>query len=84
MDKQLVKVVITTAASFSVTADDSVKDGQGVAAYSALQAHRDVYVDDGTNITFIPFQAVDHAVITKTMTTVADPQDDTCPDPATP
>jgi len=78
------KVVITTFSGFSVTADDAVKKGQGTAAAGALENHRDVYVDDGTNITYVPFKAVDHAVITKEMTTVADPDDTICPDPVTP
>lgn len=78
MQKQQVKVVVTTQAGFSVTADDSVNNGQGNAAYQALQHNRDVYVDDGTNHTYVPFGAVDHAVITLTMATVPDPTDDTC------
>lgn len=83
MDKQSVKVVLTTQAGFSVTADDAVKNGQGTSAYHALVSARDVRVEDGTKITYVPVQAVDHAEITFTMSTVADPADDTCPVPAT-
>ena len=77
------KVVITTAGNFTYTADDAVKKGQGTNVAIALEQARDVESAnaDGTEITFIPFEAIDHAVITKTMTTVEDPKDDMCPDP---
>lgn len=78
MTKQQVKVEITTAANFTVTADDAVVAGQGTAAYSALEAGRDQHIVNGANITFIPYHAVDHAIITLTQATVADPDDPTC------
>lgn len=81
-----VKVDVTTKAGFTATADDAVAKGQGTAAYGVLQSinteMRNVVISDGTNETIIPFHAVDHAVVTKTRTSVADPADDTCPDPA--
>lgn len=80
MTKQNVKVVVTTYAGFSVTADDAVKNGQGTAAYGAIQTGTDITVNDGTNITYVPYKAVDHAVITLTQSTVDDPKDDTCPE----
>lgn len=78
MTKQQVKVVVTTAASFSVTADDSVLAGQGTAAYGAIENHRDVIVSNGTEKTFIPYHAIDHAVVTFTLSQVEDPEDPTC------
>lgn len=85
MQKQNVKVVVSTAAGFSVTADDATSAGQGTAAYGAIQTKTDITVNDGTNITYVPYKAVDHAVVTLTLSTVADPADDTCVDPnATP
>lgn len=85
MAKQMnTKVVITTIGNFTYTADDAVKKGQGTNVAIALEAGRDVESANaaGTEITFIPFKAIDHAVITKEMTDVADPADDICPDPA--
>lgn len=78
MTKTQIKVVITTKAAFAATADDSVVAGQGSAAYTALQAHRDVYIVGATR-TFIPYDAIDHAVVTITQATVDDPADETCP-----
>ena len=77
MTKTQIKVVITTQAAFTATADDSVVAGQGSAAYTAIQAHRDVYIDGETR-TYIPFDAIDHAVVTITQATVDDPEDPTC------
>lgn len=78
MTKQQVKVVITTQAGFSATADDAVSAGQGTAAYGALENHRDVVIAAETEKTFVPYHAVDHAVITFTRSTVDDPEDPTC------
>lgn len=75
-------VVIYTKCSTSVTADDAVVKGQGTAAAGALENHRDIYIDDGTKVTYIPFESVCYAEITKTMSQEADPQDDICPEPA--
>lgn len=81
MTKQQVKVEITTAAGFTVTADDAAAGGQGTAAYSALEAGRDQHIVDGSNITYVPYGAVDHAIITLTQATVPDPTDPTCVTP---
>lgn len=83
MTQTQIQVVITTAASYEATADDAVLLGQGAAAYTSIKAGRDIYIDggDGT-ITFIPYQAIDHAVITIAQATVDDPEDATCPAPA--
>ena len=84
--KNYVKVDVTTKAGFTATADDSVVEGQGTAAYGVIQSinteMRNVVISDGTNETIIPFHAIDHAIVTKTRTEVADPTDDICPDPA--
>lgn len=82
MQKQNVRVVVTTAANYSVTADDAVLNGQGTAAYGAIQEKTDITVREGGEIKYIPYQAIDHAEITLTLETVADPTDDTCPAPA--
>lgn len=78
MTKTQIQVVITTAAGFTATASDATVAGQGSAAYTALQGHRDIYIA-GETITFIPYEAIDHAVITITQATVEDPEDPTCP-----
>lgn len=78
MFKQQVKVEITTSANFTATADDAVRSGQGTAAYGAIENHRDVIIDAGTTKTIIPYGAIDHAVVTLTMSEVADPEDPTC------
>lgn len=78
MTQTQIQVVITTQAGFSATASDATVAGQGSAAYGALQAHRDIYIA-GETITFIPYDAIDHAVITITQATVDDPEDATCP-----
>lgn len=89
MQKQNVRVVVTTAANYSVTADDAVLNGQGTAAYGAIETKTDVIVRDGGDIKYIPYAAIDHAEITLTLSTEPDPQDDTCveepaPTPPTP
>lgn len=78
MTKQQVKVVISTGAGFSVTADDAVLAGQGTAAYGALENGRDVVVANATEKTYVPYHAIDHAVVTLTLSTVDDPEDPTC------
>lgn len=81
MTKQQVKVVVTTGAGFSVTADDAVLAGQGTAAYGALEGGRDIVVADATEKTYVPYNAVDHAVVTFTLSQVTDPDDPTCVTP---
>lgn len=77
------RVVITTFGGFTYTADDAVKKGQGTSVAIALENGRDIHSAsaDDSEITVIPFRAIDHAVITKQMTDVADPADDICPEP---
>lgn len=72
------KVVITTIGGFSATADDAVSAGQGTGAYNALEMKRDVKILAENEITFIPYHAVDHAIITITRSEEEDPVDDTC------
>lgn len=79
MTKTQVSVVITTQGNYSVTADDATVAGQGTAAYTALENHRDVIVKGEEDIKVIPFAAIDHAVVTLTSSTVDDPTDEMCP-----
>lgn len=81
MTKQNVKVEVTTIAGFNVTADDAVLAGQGTAAYGAIDNHRDVKVSDGGKITFVPYAAIDHAIVTFDRKDVEDPEDPTCVEP---
>lgn len=81
MTKQQVKVVVTTGAGFSVTADDAVLAGQGTAAYGALEGGRAIVVADATEKTYVPYHAIDHAVVTFTLSQVTDPDDPTCVTP---
>jgi len=81
MTQQQNKVTITTYQGFSVVADDAVQFGVGSGAYGAIQAARDVTIAsaDGLTITYIPYKAIDHAIIEKSNVTVADPVDANCP-----
>ena len=81
MTKQLVKVDVTTIGGFTKTADDAVLAGQGTAAYGAIENGRNVIVADATEKTIIPFRAIDHAVVTLTLTQEQDPVDPTCVTP---
>lgn len=89
MQKQSVKAVVTSIGNYTITADDAVLNGQGTAAYGAIQTKTDVTLRDGDVIKYIPYHAIDHAEITITLSEVADPTDDTCveepaPTPPTP
>lgn len=79
MTVQNVKVEAKTIGGSTITADDSVKPGQGTAAYTALQNHRDVVVASDTEIKIAPFHAIDFATITMSAMTLPDPPDDVCP-----
>lgn len=82
MNKVMTKVVITTGQGYVATADDATLPMQGSGAYASIQKHADVEIRDGGNIIFIPYDKIDHAIIETQMTTVADPTDDVCADPA--
>lgn len=80
MTQTQIEVVITTAGAYEATLSDDTVAGQGAAAYTSIKAGRDIYADGGDgSILFIPFKAIDHAVITITQATVEDPEDPTCP-----
>lgn len=79
MTKHQIKVDITTYQGFTATADDATVDGQGSGAFGAIQTGKDVTIAGNGTITYIPFKAIDHAEITQTNVTVADPTDDVCP-----
>lgn len=72
------KVEITTGANYTTTADDAVIAGVGSVAWADLQAQKDLMIQTATGYEFIPFHAVDHAVVTFTRTQVPDPVDPTC------
>lgn len=74
------KVEITTLCDYTVTADDAVVAGQGVAAYYALKGRHDVEIvsADGLTIEFIPFKAVCHAKVTITKGEGGEVVDDVC------
>lgn len=71
-------VEITTGGGYTATADDAVTDGVGSSARSLLAAGADITIATATGEIFIPFHAVDHAVITLTRTDDPDPVDPTC------
>lgn len=73
-----IKVVITTGAGYEATADDAVVAGVGSSTWATLVNQGDVQIPNGGEIIFIPFHAVDHAVVTITRTEVEDPEDPTC------
>lgn len=74
-------VVITTAAGYSVTADDSTAPGVGAGAWADLQSGSDIRIATATGSVFVPFHAVDHAVVTLNRVTVTPPTDPTCVTP---
>lgn len=78
MTKHQIKVVITTAQGFEATADDATVWGQGAGAYGAIQTGKDVIIASAAGVTFIPYKAIDHAVVTKTDVTADDPVDSNC------
>jgi hypothetical protein len=78
MFKNEYSVEITTSGGYTVTADDATLAGSGSAAMVCLENATDVKIPTATGSTIIPFHAVDHAIVTLTRTTVADPADPTC------
>ena len=80
MTKVLRTVVITPAVGDAVTFTDTATYTGGTIAWDQVQYGRDVKVPNaaGTEITFIPCQAVVKAVATISTTTVEDPEDTFC------
>lgn len=76
--KNQIKVVVTTQGAYTATFDDSANAGVGASAYAALQAHQDIVGVVGDDTIFIPFEAVDHAVVTISRTQVEKPADEMC------
>lgn len=76
--KNSYSVEITTGGSYTATADDSVVAGQGAAAVAAIEGRHDVKILTATGFIFIPFDAIDHAVVTLTRATAEAPEDETC------
>lgn len=77
--KNSYKVVIKTLGGTEVTANDATVAGVGSSAMAALMNGQDVYVLDGNGGgTFIPFHAVESAVVTLTRSEAEAPADETC------
>lgn len=78
MFKNQYTVAVTTQGGYTATFSDSANDGVGASVNAALHAHQDIQGESGDDNVFIPFEAVDHAVITFTRTEVDKPADTTC------
>lgn len=64
--KESYKVSISTKEGSSYTADDATFAGAGTGAYQALLQKRDCMFKTADGMAFVPFGAVDHAIITVT------------------
>lgn len=73
-----IKVEITTFGGYSTTADDATISGVGAVAWADLQSQKDLTIQTATGWDFIPFHAVDHAIVTMTRSEGEDPEDPTC------
>ena len=73
-----IKVEITTGGGYSTTADDATIAGVGAVAWADLQSQKDLIIQTATGWEFVPFHAVDHAIVTMTRSEVEDPDDPTC------
>jgi len=82
MDAKMYRVEIKTVGGNTATADDTVKEGQGVAAYGAIKAFRAVsFVNGSDQEVYIPYHAIDEVIITTTMQAITPAQDAVCPTP---
>lgn len=79
INKPYYSVAVTTIGGYSHTFADTATLKNGKSAWDALQRAVDIKIDDGTNTYFIPFHAVDHAVLTITSTQETKPVDVNCP-----
>lgn len=76
--KVSIQAVVSTSGGFTYTANDATAPGAGAGVLGAVLAHRDVdSVISGTR-TIIPFESIDHVVVTKTISQVDAPEDETC------
>lgn len=76
--KVSIQAVVTTAGGFTYTADDAQNPGAGTGVLGAVVAKRDIDSLIGTTRTYIPYDAIDHVVITKTTSQADAPEDETC------
>lgn len=76
--KNSYKVDITTASGYTVSADDDSVAGVGASAYTMIKSGQDVSIATGTGEVFVPFNAIDHVVVTLTRTSYTRPADPTC------
>ena len=82
MDAKMYRVEIKTIGGNTAIADDTVKEGQGVAAYGAVKTFRAVnFIDENDREIFIPYHAIDVAITTTTMQAITPAQDAVCPTP---
>ena len=72
------KVDITTMCGETVTADDAVVAGQGIAAYGAVNNQKMVVIREEGKITIVPFHAICKVEFTITSTDEEKPEDTTC------
>lgn len=70
-------VAITTVGGTTVTATDTATAKNGYTAYQQLQHHETVVIVGEESDTYVPFDAIDHAVVTKTSAT-AEYEDANC------
>lgn len=76
--KNSYSVEITTGGSYTATANDATVEGQGAAAVAAIEGHQDVKILTSTGFIYIPYGAIDHAIVTLTRATAEAPEDETC------
>lgn len=78
-----VEVFTLGGGDFTIADEADIKSGK--ATWDALQRRTDICVatsiSDEDVTLFIPFHAVDHAILTVTPTEVEKPEDPNCPDP---
>lgn len=80
VNKPYYSVAVTTIGGYTHTFADTASMKIGKSAWSALQGAIDIKIDDGTNVYFIPFHAVDRAILTVTATEETKPVDVNCPE----
>ena len=76
--KKTVSVEITTILGTQLTAADSSTSKDGTLALEAFKAMSTIVVDEGESMTEIPFHAIDHILVTETVTEEQAPADSTC------
>lgn len=79
MTKPIIAVTIYVhGVDSAITVSDANAAGVGGAVAAALEAGQDLHFNNGTAEYIIPFHQVAYATISRTTTTVTDPEDDLC------